>query len=330
MKKIATIAAMFLIGINLSAGRKYLIETEKSIDLIKLINYELGKTIDIFPENDNKTDFFFEVDKIENIFLKFSYNLKIKLYSFNDRVETDWHTVEKEKEVPLKIFFTGQVKKDVVLSDFLINSFRTNHINSPGSTTRGNTIFYTPDYVSFVSPQDIFIAWKSGERVIELKLEDMKGMSKIYSTQSFADTMLQYKDLPEISQDRLQTGHTYYLALKTKSNFSGYKENQIVFKIDSFGFADPSDDLIFVTEQQIEIKWNTHENETLVKVFDDEKNLVFNGKTTRNCWSFNESGMIKFKYGRPYKIELTQGSKSISKKFFVLYNYQYYNKLIEH
>jgi len=329
MKMILLITALLFVSLNLSAGRKYLIETEKSIGNVKLIDSKIGKSIDLFPEPNNRTNFVFEVDDIENIFLKFSSNLKIKMYSFSDRVETDWNSVEKEKEVPVKSFFNSSIKKDVQLSDFLINSFRTNRINSPGTIIRGNNFFYTPEDITFTSPEKLFISWKSGEQVVGLKLEDIKGITKIYSTQNYNDTVLQYKDLPETAQKSFKNAENYCINIKTKSAIFGYRDNPLIFEIDSFCFISPDKNLLFVHEQNIDIKWDAPEKETTVKVFNDEGKLIYNTKTTQKYWSINESKEIHFKYKRPYKIELTQGNRSISKSFYILFNYRLYVKLCD-
>jgi hypothetical protein len=76
MKKFIVILVLFLGCTNINASLKYLIETEKSVDLIKLINIEIGKTNTIFPISGTKTDFVFEVNKIDPIFFRISKQFK--------------------------------------------------------------------------------------------------------------------------------------------------------------------------------------------------------------------------------------------------------------
>ena len=327
MKKILLIIAVLYISINSNAGQRFLIETENLVNKVKLINSKIGKTFDLFPEPYNKTNFIFEVDDMEDIFLKFSNSLKIKLYSFNDRVETDWHPVEKEKEIAVKSFFSSGIRKDVKLSDFLINSFGTNHLNSPGSAIRGNNFFHTPDDITFASPEKLFITWKSDEKVVGLRIEDIKGFLKIYTTQTYNDTVLQYNDLPEVARKGFKNEENYCLYIKTRCAAFGYHENQLIFEIDSFCFDHPDKDLLFVHEQEVEIKWSAPGKETTVKVFDDKKKLVYTTQTNQRYLSINELKEVQFNYKRPYKIELTQGNRTISKNFYVLFNYNGFMKL---
>jgi hypothetical protein len=324
MKRILLIVPVLFVSMSMNAGRKFLIETERSVNTVKLINK--GKTVDLLPEHNNKTNFIFEVDNIDNIFLKFSIDQKIKLYSFSDKEETDWHPVVREKEIAVKSFFNNIFKRDVELSDFLLNSFRTNYLNNTEDILRGINFFYTPGDINFPCPEKLSIAWKSGGQVLRLKLEILLGKSEIYSTQTYNDTILQFKNLPENVQKSLRNETNYRLSVKSKSIY-GYNENQLSFRIDSFCFTKNSKDLIFIHEQNIDIRWEAPEKETSVTIYDDENKIVYEAQTSQKFCSFNELSKIAFKYKKPYKIVLTQGNKTISEKFHVLFNYQKFNEL---
>ncbi len=328
MRCFLLILAAILLNFNAQAGRKFLIETNKLINNVSLIDSKIGSITRLIPGHNDKMRFLFEIESIDNFYLQFPSSLLIKLYSLSDKVESDWRPVNEDEKVPIKSFFTKTTAKNIVLDDFMLKNFISNPLAGSEGTLRGNSIFYTQDKAIFGSPGKLSIAWKSQNQIIELKLYDLTNdYTAIYSTRSYNDSVLLFKILPESVKDKLNQKSTYCLSITTENACYGYSENHLSFSFDSLHFIHQSGNMYFIDEQEIDINWDTPEKESIVKVYDDEKNLVFNTLTTKKSLNFIDFGNIPFKYKKPYKIEITLENKTISKCFYILFGYQDYTKL---
>jgi len=327
MRKIVLLVFTLLLSLNLLAGKRFLIETEKSIANVSLIDTKIGKTIELMPLLNGKTFFSFEVDDIESIFLEFSNNIKVKLYSFSDKKGTSWHPVEKDKKLSVKSLFSSSSAVNMEFDTFITTDFISNPITNTGGSTRGNRIFYTPDNTSFSKPNNLLISWKSNEKVTSLKLYSLNGFKEIFATQTFQDTVFEYRNIPEECRNKLKLNETYSLSINTVNGDFGIHESEIIFKFDALSFNNASKDLIFANDQNIEIKWDAPDKETLIKVYDENKNIVYQNITSNKSWSLNEQNNIPIKYNKPYLIELSQDGKSISKNFYVLFSSEEYKLL---
>jgi hypothetical protein len=311
------------------SANKLLLETERSVSNISLINSKSGKTQKIMPWRSDKTSFLFEVDALEDIFLKFPANLQIRLYSFAQKISSGWQSVKKEEAVAVKSFFATNTTKNVELDDFLIKSFISNPLTSQGSNLRSDDcpVFFTPDNTRFSSPAKLMIKWCGKKQILKLQIIDMANNSEIFSQASVKDTVLDQSRLPEKVRTRLNFQTNYALNLTADEAEKGETVYSLNFSFGKPCFSKPKEQLIFVSKEIIEIAWEAEPGEVLVNILDEHNAKVFTEKMTKNKISHTNLVNLNLKTRKPYKFTVTQNEKSISCPFVILQTEQEMDKL---
>lgn len=344
MKKNILITILLIFNTYTYANKRFVIETDRSISKIVLINSNGSERKLISSQTDN-TNFSFEINDLENLFIEVSETANLKMYSVSEKISSSWYKIEGGEKKLVKSFFENSIFKNIKLEDFYIRSFMTNPLTGSDTGLRAfddyllnsevesnnlvNSFFNIPNNFNFVRPTNLHISWKQKAEIVDLSLMDKTDFLNLYWTKDFKDTLFSYQNVSDELKSLLKKEHKYCLILKIKN--SDVKYNQIVeykldFEFNEIVFAKKQAVQFFLTKHDIQFSWQSPNKKMDISILDEYGNVVFSKKkfSGENInFEYLNSKNIKIEKRKKYTLKLENSKNEAYKEFYFLQENQF-------
>jgi hypothetical protein len=322
--KSVIIIILFLVPNLLYSNKIFIVETNKSIDEILLINSKTGKENKLVSKQIDNTNFSFEATDLEGLFLKVKQTAYLKIYSVNDKISSSWHKIEQDEAVEVKFFFQENTFQNVELKDFYIKNLNSNPLTVSKSKLRtlNEEFFYTPQNFNFIKPENFNIKWKSGYEIQRLEIIEDLNSKSIFSTQNYTDTVLSFETFK--TQNVFQTDKSYSLVLNTldkKNNAMNVFTTPFFFS--SFFFKNNQTLFHFLTPSELFFEWGELPNSVSISIYNYKNERVFFKENYEaNFFSIQQliNSDIIFEKRKKYTIFIQNKDKKLYADFYFLLN----------